>query len=73
VSSLFRVYAAFGLLVDSVMLYSSTEPLTDDSLPLDANSYLPFKLVDSTVVRRIVDELDAIGKLEEERESLSFT
>jgi transcription initiation factor TFIIH subunit 3 len=55
------------------MLYSSTEPLTDDSLPLDANSYLPFKLVDSTVVRRIVDELDAIGKLEEERESLSFT
>ncbi|KAJ8582467.1 transcription factor Tfb4 [Rhizopogon salebrosus TDB-379] len=50
----------------SVMLYSSTEPLTDDSLPLDANSYLPFKLVDSTVVRRIVDELDAIGKLEEE-------
>ncbi|OJA08669.1 hypothetical protein AZE42_01189 [Rhizopogon vesiculosus] len=50
----------------SVMLYSSTELLTDDMPPLDANSYLPFKLVDSTVVRRIMDELDAIGKLEEE-------
>jgi len=50
------------------MLYSSTEPLTDDTPSLDANSYLPFKLVDSTVVRRIMDELVAIGELEEERE-----
>ncbi|KAG1734670.1 TFIIH subunit Tfb4/p34 [Suillus paluster] len=50
----------------SVMLYSSTELLTDDVPSLDANSYLPFKLVDSTVVQRIMNEFDAIGKLEEE-------
>lgn len=50
----------------SVMLYSSTELLTDDVPSLDANSYLPFKLVDSVVVQRIMNEFDAIGKLEEE-------
>jgi len=49
------------------MLYSSTEVVTEDVPSLDANSYLPFKLVDSTVVRKIIDELDAIGELEEER------
>jgi len=55
------------------MLYSSTEAVTEDVPSLDANSYLPFKLVDSTVVRKIMDELDAIGELEEERGWLSFT
>lgn len=50
----------------SVMLYSSTELLSDDVPSLDANSYLPFKLVDSTVVQRIMNEFDAIGELEEE-------
>lgn len=55
------------------MLYSSTQLPTDDLPSLDANSYLPFKLVDSTVVRRIIDELDSIGELEEERERLIST
>ncbi|KAG2088168.1 TFIIH subunit Tfb4/p34, partial [Suillus discolor] len=50
----------------SVLLYSSTELLSDDVPSLDANSYLPFKLVDSTVVQRIMNEFDAIGELEEE-------
>lgn len=50
----------------SVLLYSSTELLSDDAPSLDANSYLPFKLVDSTVVQRIMNEFDAIGELEEE-------
>jgi transcription initiation factor TFIIH subunit 3 len=50
----------------SVLLYSSTELFSDDVPSLDANSYLPFKLVDSTVIQRIMNEFDAIGELEEE-------
>ncbi|KIK76201.1 hypothetical protein PAXRUDRAFT_835431 [Paxillus rubicundulus Ve08.2h10] len=50
----------------SVMLYSSTEPLVDDVPAPDANSYPPFKTVDSTVLQCITRELDAIGELEEE-------
>lgn len=51
------------------MLYSSTETLTlaDDALPLDANSYPPFKTVDTTVLQRITRELEALGDMKEER------
>ncbi|KAF9231942.1 transcription factor Tfb4, partial [Melanogaster broomeanus] len=59
--------AVFGALPGkSVMLYSSTETLVDDDPPLDANSYQPFKIVDTTVLQRIANELDVIGELEEE-------
>ncbi|TFK44391.1 transcription factor Tfb4-domain-containing protein [Crucibulum laeve] len=50
---------------DSVMLYASTDPPKEQQT-IDANSYPPFKLVDSTVVTRIMEELDALGDLEEE-------
>jgi hypothetical protein len=39
------------------MLYSSTD-LTTENQVIDANSYPPFKLVDSTIVTRIIEELD---------------
>ncbi|KIJ19132.1 hypothetical protein PAXINDRAFT_109674 [Paxillus involutus ATCC 200175] len=59
--------AVFGALPGkSVMLYSSTESLVDDVPAPDANSYPPFKTVDSTVLQRITRELDAFGELEEE-------
>lgn len=32
----------------------------------DANTYLPFKLVDNAVTKRIVEELDALPDAEEE-------
>jgi len=51
----------------SAMLYASTESLVDEPPPLDANSFPPFKVVDTTVLQRITRELDVIGKLEEER------
>jgi hypothetical protein len=60
--------AVYKLVTNSVLLYSSTELFSDDVPSLDANSYLPFKLVDSTVIQRIMNEFDAIGELEEERE-----
>lgn len=41
----------------SVMLYSSTDPIIHDQV-IDANSYPPFKLVDSTIITRIMEELD---------------
>ncbi|KAF8236571.1 Tfb4-domain-containing protein [Tricholoma matsutake] len=43
----------------SVMLYSSTDLPTDNQV-IDANSYPPFKLVDSTIITRIMKELDNI-------------
>lgn len=49
----------------SVMLYSSTDLVTRTQV-IDANSYPPFKLVDSTIVTRIVEELDELGEPEEE-------
>lgn len=59
--------AAFGAFPGkSAMLYASTESLVDEPPPLDANSFPPFKVVDTTVLQRITRELDVIGKLEEE-------
>lgn len=51
------------------MLYSSTEAstLVDDALPLDTNSYPPFKTVDTMVLQRITREMEALGEMEEER------
>lgn len=41
------------------MLYSSSQA-PEHPLSADANSYLPFKTVDSTVVNKIMTELDAL-------------
>ncbi|KDQ57833.1 hypothetical protein JAAARDRAFT_130607 [Jaapia argillacea MUCL 33604] len=59
--------AVFGALPGkSVMLYASTETGSESTELADSNTYLPFKLVDATVVERIMDELDALGDPEEE-------
>ena len=47
------------------MLYSSSDPVDRDQV-IDPNSYLPFKLVDSIIVTRIMKELDDLGDLQEE-------
>ncbi|KAL5528551.1 TFB4 [Sanghuangporus sanghuang] len=60
------VYGAFP--GKSVLLYSSTDHKTDaadDSLA-DPNTYLPFKIVDTVVTKRIGEELDAMSDQEEE-------
>ncbi|KAH8119077.1 Tfb4-domain-containing protein [Phellopilus nigrolimitatus] len=61
--------AVYGALPGkSVLLYSSTEDKTeavDDGLA-DANTYLPFKVVDTAVTSRIGEELDALSEIEEE-------
>ncbi|KAJ7594286.1 TFIIH subunit Tfb4/p34 [Mycena floridula] len=49
----------------SLMLYSSTDAPVDSFSP-DANSYRPFKLVNSTIVGKIMSELEALEKLDEE-------
>lgn len=67
---IFKIYQlsdAFVFMV-SVLLYSSTDHKTelgDDNLA-DANTYLPFKVVDTVVTTRIGEELDAMIELEEE-------
>ncbi|KAG9316328.1 transcription factor Tfb4 [Chiua virens] len=61
--------AVFGALPGkSVMLYSSTETLTlpDNAHPLDANSYPPFKTVNTTVLQQITREMETLGELEQE-------
>lgn len=50
------------------MLYSSTDKRVNNGATVDANSYPAFKVVDSTVVKRITDEMDSLGDPEEERE-----
>jgi transcription initiation factor TFIIH subunit 3 len=54
------------LTFDSVMLYSSADPATSGAPAPDANSYQPFKVVDATIVNRIVEEVEALPPLENE-------
>jgi hypothetical protein len=51
------------------MLYSSLDANSgnDNDPPADANSYRPFKVVDSVVTNNITKELDLIEGLAEER------
>lgn len=58
---------ATDIVRSSAMLYATTESLVDEPPPLDANSFPPFKVVDTTLLQCITRELDAIGKLEDER------
>lgn len=53
----------------SSMLYSSLDANSgnDNDPPADANSYRPFKMVDSVVTSNIQKELDLIEGLSEER------
>ena len=52
----------------SVLLYSSVEATAENADELaDANVYLPFKALDVTVTKRIVEELDNLPDLDEER------
>ena len=53
----------------SSMLYSSLDATSgnDNEPPADANSYRPFKVVDSVVTKNIQKELDLIEGLAEER------
>ncbi|GLB37602.1 putative transcription factor [Lyophyllum shimeji] len=49
----------------SVMLYSSTDPPPQTQV-IDANSYPPFKLVDSTIVTRVMEEFDEQAEITDE-------
>lgn len=55
----------------SSMLYSSldAESANGNEPPADANSYRPFKVVDSVVTNNIQNELDLIGAVTAERGS----
>ncbi|KAG6903098.1 hypothetical protein C0995_006285 [Termitomyces sp. Mi166 len=58
--------AVFGAFPgNSLCLYSSTDPAPQTQV-IDPNSYPPFKLVDSTIVTRITNELDHLGEPGEE-------
>ena len=45
------------LIIISLMLYSSTDPGADQLI--DANAYPPFRIVDSSVMRVVIDEVEA--------------
>ena len=49
------------------MLFSSSDSANpaDEHVVADANTYQPFKLVDSTVTQKISEELEALGDLSE--------
>ena len=49
------------------MLYSSTMPVNEaDIEPADANTYRPFKVLDSTIMKSIASEIEALGEAEAE-------
>ncbi|KAJ3555772.1 hypothetical protein NM688_g2391 [Phlebia brevispora] len=60
--------AVFGALPGkSVLLYASSERYREDGLEAaDANTYRPFKIMDSIVMKSIQDQVDALGLPEEE-------
>jgi transcription initiation factor TFIIH subunit 3 len=49
------------------MLYSSTTPVAEEYIePADANTYRPFKVLDSMVMTSIAREIEALGEPETE-------
>jgi len=51
----------------SVMLYSSTDAISESSIgPADANTYRPFKVVNSTVIDSIFKQVDELEDSDEE-------
>ncbi|KLO09243.1 transcription factor Tfb4 [Schizopora paradoxa] len=60
--------AVYGALPGkSVLLYSPTVPKSEtEDISADANSYLPFKVLDNAVTTRIGEELDALRDEDEE-------
>ena len=52
---------------DSVMLYSSTMSVNEEEVePADANTYRPFKVMDSAIMKNIAAEIEALGEPENE-------
>ncbi|KIY74425.1 Tfb4-domain-containing protein [Cylindrobasidium torrendii FP15055 ss-10] len=50
----------------SVVLYSSADPAEDTTLEMDANSYSVFRLVDTAIITKIINEMVAIGEDEQD-------
>lgn len=50
------------------MFYASEDKNASSSDAADANTYRPFRTIDSTVMSRVMDEFDALGQLSEEGE-----
>ena len=49
------------------MLYASTENYQEENVEsADANTYRPFKVLDSIIMKSIQDQVDALGEPEEE-------
>lgn len=55
-------------------MYSSTDHKTDasDESLADPNTYLPFKIVDTVVTKRIGEELDALSEEDDEGKPVNF-
>jgi transcription initiation factor TFIIH subunit 3 len=54
------------------MLYASTDQLESASITVDANSYPPLKLLDTTLVTRIGAELDGLDESHDDEEEGVF-
>lgn len=49
------------------MLYSSSTSVVEDHVePADANTYRPFKVLDSTVMKSILDQMEVLNGAEQE-------
>ncbi|KAI0093266.1 transcription factor Tfb4 [Irpex rosettiformis] len=54
--------AVFGALPGkSVMLYSTTTPMDEKAVAADANTYRPFKILDTTITQTILDQIESIS------------
>ena len=51
------------------MLYSTTTPIPDDKVvAADANTYRPFKILDTTVTQSVLEQIESLGEPETEGE-----
>ena len=48
------------------MLYSTTDDVDLQNQVMDANTYPPFKAVDTSVTQKILQEIEALGEPETE-------
>ena len=49
------------------MVYSSTMSVNEEGVePADANTYQPFKVMDSAIMKNIAAEIEALGEPENE-------
>jgi transcription initiation factor TFIIH subunit 3 len=52
------------------MLYSTTTPVDDKAVGADANTYRPFKILNTAITHTILEQVDSLGEADIEGKAL---